>query len=108
MSEEEEDPAISAKRRGDANSAAGRRILDRRLRRASERGKLQDMRLALEDGADPRAMDLAGFTSLHLAAENGHVEAVALLLEKVRNPRQKHFGEILHIASPILLHSGWG
>ncbi len=80
---EEEDPIVKAKLVGDVNSGAGRRVLSKRLRQASEKGKVLEMRSALEDGADPKAVDLAGFTSLHLAAENGHIEASALLLEKV-------------------------
>jgi ankyrin repeat protein len=81
--ESEEDPTLAVKYKGNVHSASGRRMLSRRLRQASEKGKVVDMRLALADGADPRDVDLAGFTSLHLAAENGHIEAVALLLEKV-------------------------
>ncbi len=81
--ESEEDPALAARYRGNVLTAPGRRMLSKRLRQASEKGKVIDMRLALADGADPRDVDLAGFTSLHLAAENGHIEAVALLLEKV-------------------------
>jgi ankyrin repeat protein len=52
------------------------------LMNATERKKIDVMRLLLEKGADVNAVDKRGFTSLHRACEMGNVEAVKLLLER--------------------------
>jgi ankyrin repeat protein len=45
-------------------------------------GKLDLLRQALDRGESPNARDVDGYTALHGAAENGHVQVVTLLLER--------------------------
>ncbi len=44
-------------------------------------GRLDQVELELQNGADVNLADEAGYTALHAAAENNHVEIVRLLLE---------------------------
>lgn len=43
----------------------------------------------LEYGAQPNAESKAGFTPLHLSAQEGHVDMCSLLLEHKANPNQE-------------------
>jgi ankyrin repeat protein len=44
-------------------------------------GKLGALRRALDAGGNPNAADADGYSALHGASENGHTEAVKVLLE---------------------------
>lgn len=44
-------------------------------------GRLDQVKLELQNGADVNHADHSGYTALHAAAENNHVEIVRLLLE---------------------------
>lgn len=52
------------------------------LFRAAESGDAQGVRAALDAGADPSAARGDGLTALHLAADAGHAEVAALLLDR--------------------------
>lgn len=52
------------------------------LQRACKRGDLNEVLKYLERGADPNESDFCGFTCLHEAALEGHLEVVNVLLEK--------------------------
>jgi ankyrin repeat protein len=48
-------------------------------------GRLDQVKLELQQGADVNHADESGYTALHAAAENNHVEIVRLLLEHGAN-----------------------
>jgi ankyrin repeat protein len=54
---------------------------DDELLEATRYGDLIKVRIALENGANPNAEDKYGWTPLHIAAFNGHVDVVRVLLE---------------------------
>ena len=69
-----------------ASSARGVPYDQMPLHTAAFRGRVEDVKLLLERGADPNAKDNAGRTPLHFAAFRGHVEIVKLLLERGADP----------------------
>jgi hypothetical protein len=52
-------------------------------------GNIGKVKLALQNGADVNAKGEGGYTALHAAAENGHMEIVAILLELGADPHAK-------------------
>ena len=44
-------------------------------------GNLEQVQRAIDEGSDVNASDDAGYTALHAAAENNHIEIVELLLQ---------------------------
>ena len=54
-------------------------LLGNTLIRAAYRGKINQMKHLLRDGADPSGRDCHGWTPLHWAASKGHNEAIACL-----------------------------
>lgn len=53
---------------------------DRPLIEAAKRGDVEAVRSLLDGGADPNAAQGDGLTALHLAAQEGHIEIVGLLI----------------------------
>lgn len=53
-----------------------------RLRNAAELGQADEISRILSSGVPPDVRDCGGFTSLHLAADRGHYEACAVLIQK--------------------------
>jgi len=88
-------PGLSASRQAEAESAAAaeQRLLDG-LRQ-------QVVRVLLENGADPNSPNAVGYTPLHRAAQEGHLEEVRLLLAYGADPLAKdHSGEtVLEMAT---------
>jgi len=100
--EDDEDVLSRQRSRGDASTAAGRRILSKRLRRAAAGGSVKEVEAVLADGSDPHGVDLAGFTALHLTAEQGHIGVAQLLVAKGAEPdaRDSMAGRTpLHVAA---------
>ena len=50
----------------------------------AEKGDVEAVKMLLGSGADVAAKDEGGWTALHFAAEGGHTDAVALLLERMQ------------------------
>ena len=72
------------------------------LLEAARRGDVEAVRSLLRDGADPNLAAGDGLTALHVAAEQGFVEVVELLLDAGANATAKtNIGEYepLHLAS---------
>ena len=53
------------------------------LHKRADEGDLDGIRAALDEGADLQARNVVGYAPLHLAIAKGHVDAVALLLERI-------------------------
>jgi ankyrin repeat protein len=51
-------------------------------------GKIDRLRAALDAGGRADSADRDGYSALHGASENGHVECVRMLLERGANPRR--------------------
>jgi len=81
-------------------------------------GDIAAVRADLANGLDPTAADKDGYSSLHVAAQNGHVEMIAFLLESGADPncRDRHGNNALWTAAsrgysgipiiPLLLRAG--
>lgn len=52
------------------------------LHKATEKNMIEVVDLFLSFGGDPTVKNKSGFTCLHIAARDGHVEIVKLLLNK--------------------------
>ncbi|HSI34810.1 MAG: ankyrin repeat domain-containing protein [Phycisphaerae bacterium] len=59
----------------------------------SSLGNLGNVKLALQKNPDVNHADADGYTALHAAAENGHVEIVKLLLAKGADRDKRSLGK---------------
>ena len=78
--------------------------LDIALRLACYHGEYNKVRSLLEEGANCRARDLHGWTSLHWAAKNGNGDIVEILMDPVSTRNKLHLRKFINAADSI---TGW-
>ncbi|MHA2072722.1 MAG: ankyrin repeat domain-containing protein, partial [Candidatus Thorarchaeota archaeon] len=74
-------------------STSGRKDADSRLQEAAHDGNFEDVRLAIENGADVETIDGRGMKAIHWAALRGHKDIVEILLEKGADVNGKNTAE---------------
>lgn len=84
-------------------------FLERRLLKAAQLGYVNEVKRALAEGADVNARHTLGWTALHVAAINGRLGAVKVLLEAGADPNLgDEFTDPKRIALTKGLHSWQG
>ena len=66
---------------------------DRNLIQAVSRGKLDEVRILLEDGADPNALNYFGYSALQLAVKFAALEIAKLLIDNNANVKESVDGK---------------
>ncbi|MHA1908951.1 MAG: ankyrin repeat domain-containing protein, partial [Candidatus Thorarchaeota archaeon] len=72
---------------------------DTALHKTSSAGHLEIVEYLIEHGADMLLLNGVDFTPLHLAARDGRLSVVQLILEKVGSIPERLLNDALHVAS---------
>lgn len=72
-----------------------------KLMEAAKMGRLEEVKLLIEEGVDIRIQDAAGYTPMHWAAYKGHLDVLQYLAEQGADVNDKDLksNTLLHVAA---------